>query len=313
MSLPHPLWCSITGFAYGHNAMGFRVIYPTTPRLGVTKGSHNNVSAASGHHRPYIRPENRPSAITPPATPYDRRHTSTRVQKWTLDGQSGWYPVPASASAETAAGFVAGPKRSHPEKSGTRSRAHRTGGGTASRGTRGHQVPHRPLPSDRPTVPEPAFRSGPRLPPRAPGAPPDASTAESGGILARVSPAGPGSPGPVEADARPLGRDLPAVRAEVPPPEFRRGGRRFRPGRGGAERAPGEGTAVPRGRGAQPGARALPASPGGGSPGTGARPPAVPPARRPGARAPPGPGAGRGGDRICGERGRRPRPGRHPV
>lgn len=160
MSLPHPLCCSITGFAYGHNAMGFRVIYPTTPRLGVTKGSHNNVSPASGHHRPYIRPENRPSAITPSATPYDRRHTSTRVQKWTLDRQSGWYPVPTSASAETAAGFVAGPKRSHLEKPGTRSRAHRTGGGTASLGARGHRVPHRPLPSDRPTVPEPVFPPG---------------------------------------------------------------------------------------------------------------------------------------------------------
>lgn len=117
LSLPHPLWCSITGFAYGHNAMGFRVLYPTTPEPGVTKGSHINVSPGSGHHRPCTSPGKLPSTITPPATSYDRRHTFTRVQKWTLDRQSDWYAVPSSASAETAAGFVVGPKRSSPERS----------------------------------------------------------------------------------------------------------------------------------------------------------------------------------------------------
>lgn len=111
MSLPHPLWCVITGLREGCNATGFRVVRTHPPG---TRGSNQDlllVCAGNRLERTAVTPKNHKATICCPHADYEGRHRAFRCEKWTYGNQLDWHSVPTPASARPPVPIAVGPKR----------------------------------------------------------------------------------------------------------------------------------------------------------------------------------------------------------
>ncbi len=111
MSLPHPLWCVITGLREGCNASGFRVVRTHPPG---TRGANQElplVCAGNRLDRTAVTPKNHKATICCPHADYEGRHRTFRVENWTYGNQLDWHSVPSSASVRPAVPIAAGPKQ----------------------------------------------------------------------------------------------------------------------------------------------------------------------------------------------------------
>lgn len=111
MSLPHPLWCVITGLREGCNASGFRVARTHPPG---TRGANQELPLVCAGNRldgTAVTPKNHKATICCPHADYEGRHRTFRVEKWTYGNQLDWHSVPSSASVRPAVPIAVGPKQ----------------------------------------------------------------------------------------------------------------------------------------------------------------------------------------------------------
>lgn len=111
MSLPHPLWCAITGLGDGCNATGFPVVALELAREWQPNGAILLVCAGNRLERAAVTPKNHKATICYPHADYEGRHRTFRSEKWTYGNQVDWHPVPNPPSVGPAAPIAVGPKR----------------------------------------------------------------------------------------------------------------------------------------------------------------------------------------------------------